>query len=555
MELDTVVCGDCLDVMADMPDNVVDTVLTDPPYGLSKEPDMAEVLSHWLAGDDYEHRGGGFMGRSWDSFTPGPSVWREVYRVMKPGGTLLAFGGTRTNDLLSIAIRLAGFRKFDEIDYYYGGGLPPQCSWVNGQGFPKSLNISVAVDKHLGKVAEREINGTYVRPDGKPRNYRQWEVDGGYEGGWNVQNRQTTSPATEAAAQWSGYGTGLKPAHEVILCFYKPCDGTYAHNALAWSVAGLWIDGGRIATGDYLGRPVGHGGIIYGNGKGYTADMTESTPHNPQGRWPANLILSHVPSSLCPDCDGDGCDICGGAGEVGGCKRVGMKMVRGSHPIGPNPGRAIFGGINGSKGKPGEGFDYADPDGYERVDDWICQPGCPVAALAAQSGERPHSWRSDEPKYYDSEGQEWFGLGNRRNVGYKDSGSAARFFYQSKASSRERNLGCQDVYWRKDKGAPIGFVRIGQDEWETLPERERARGNIHPTIKPLGIVEYLCTLTKTPMGGIVFDPFCGTGTTALAAIKTGRRWLCCDNQPDYVYLANLRVEALRREMAQMELAL
>lgn len=202
-----------------MEDNSIDTVITDPPYGLSKEPDMAEVLSHWLAGDDYSHRGGGFMGKSWDSFVPGPSVWKEVYRVMKPGACLLAFGGTRTNDLLSIAIRLAGFRKFDEIDYYYGG-LPPQIAWIYGQGFPKSYAIGKAIDKAAG--AEREVIGNRL---GQTRS-------DDYEG-WNYAKQDKplvgtkqildiTTPATEAAALWEGYGTALKPAHEIILCFYKP---------------------------------------------------------------------------------------------------------------------------------------------------------------------------------------------------------------------------------------------------------------------------------------------------------------------------------------------
>ena len=114
--------GDCLDVMAEMEADSVDTVITDPPYGLSKEPDIAEVLTHWLNGDDYEHRQKGFMGKGWDSFVPGPSIWREVYRVMKPGGMLLAFGGTRTADLLGIALRLSGFEIRDTLMWLYGSG-------------------------------------------------------------------------------------------------------------------------------------------------------------------------------------------------------------------------------------------------------------------------------------------------------------------------------------------------------------------------------------------------------------------------------------------------
>lgn len=121
-------------------DNSIDAVVTDPPYGLSKQPDMNEVLRHWLNGDDYVHTGGGFMGKTWDSFVPGPSVWKEVFRVLKPGGHLLAFFGTRTYDLGTLAIRLAGFEIRDQID------------WVYGSGFPKSLDISKAIDKVNDRV-------------------------------------------------------------------------------------------------------------------------------------------------------------------------------------------------------------------------------------------------------------------------------------------------------------------------------------------------------------------------------------------------------------------
>lgn len=126
--------GDSRTVLASYPDNHFDSIVCDPPYGLSKEPDMVEVLRHWLAGDDYEHTGGGFMGKSWDSFVPGPALWKECLRVLKPGGHMLAFFGTRTQDMGTLSIRLAGFEIRDSI------------AWVYGSGFPKSRNIGNDVD-------------------------------------------------------------------------------------------------------------------------------------------------------------------------------------------------------------------------------------------------------------------------------------------------------------------------------------------------------------------------------------------------------------------------
>ena len=114
--------GDCLEVMRGLESNSIDAVVTDPPYGLSKEPNIVEVLTNWLSGKEYTHGGGGFMGNAWDSFVPHPDVWREVCRVIKPGGYLLCFAGTRTVDLMGISIRLGGFEIRDTIHWLYGSG-------------------------------------------------------------------------------------------------------------------------------------------------------------------------------------------------------------------------------------------------------------------------------------------------------------------------------------------------------------------------------------------------------------------------------------------------
>ena len=176
--------GNCLDVLKQFPDCCVSAVVTDPPYGLSKSPNMREVLKHWLAGDDYEHSSSGFMGKNWDSFVPGPKIWEEIYRVLKPGGHVFSFSGTRTYDLMVTAMRLASLEIRDKIDYHYDEQqlmkFSGYTSFTHAQGFPKSLNISKALEK------------------------------------------QGADP--ETVKKWEGYGTCLKPAHEPIAIFTKGDD-------------------------------------------------------------------------------------------------------------------------------------------------------------------------------------------------------------------------------------------------------------------------------------------------------------------------------------------
>jgi DNA modification methylase len=140
--------GDCLDMMRVMPDNSVDSICTDPPYGLSdhKPAEVLACLTAWIAGETYVPKGKGFMGKKWDAWVPGPEIWREALRVLKPGGHILAFAGTRSMDLMCMSIRIAGFELRDSIGYAHDGGGAPLMAWVTGQGFPKSLNVSADLE-------------------------------------------------------------------------------------------------------------------------------------------------------------------------------------------------------------------------------------------------------------------------------------------------------------------------------------------------------------------------------------------------------------------------
>lgn len=277
--------GDCLNVLSTFPDNCIDSCVTDPPYGLSKEPDIREVLTKWLNGEDYEHRGGGFMGKTWDSFVPGPSVWREVYRVLKPGGHALVFAGTRTQDLMTISLRLAGFEVRDVIE------------WLYFSGFPKSMDVSKAFDKRAG--AEREVVGKGKYFNRQPNGLASCNVTGFSSeiGERHGSNGYVTAPATELARKWDGWGTALKPAHEPIILARKPLDGTVADNVERWGTGAINVDGCRIDYADDQDRKQNTEGLsrFLGTSGGWkNTSINGVTPSGKsiKGRFPANCVTT-----------------------------------------------------------------------------------------------------------------------------------------------------------------------------------------------------------------------------------------------------------------------
>lgn len=204
----TLLLGDCLDQLKTLPDNSVDSVVTDPPYGLSKEPDIAEVMRHWINGDRYEHKASGFMGKSWDSFVPGPEYWREVIRVLKPGGHAAVFAGTRTQDLMTVAMRFAGFEIRDSL------------AWNFGSGFPKSLSVHKAT---LKLTTPRYGNALCDCVDGgdevEDRN------DAGREGGENVRAPRELGAVSEGEARDSAVPLAASPGADAVLDV-QPVDDT-----------------------------------------------------------------------------------------------------------------------------------------------------------------------------------------------------------------------------------------------------------------------------------------------------------------------------------------
>ena len=255
----TLLLGNCLEKLAEMPDCSIDAIVTDPPYGLS------------------------FMGKKWDYDVPSEDIWKECLRVLKPGGHLLAFAGTRTQHRMAVRIEDAGFEIRDMI------------AWVYGSGFPKSLDVSKAIDKAAG--AERKIISETKTNSGGMAHISKTNAEHGFRpaayNGHSLDDSaknciQITAPATPEAQQWAGWGTALKPALEPITVARKPFKGTVAANVLAHGTGGLNVDGcrveGRERTEYGLANSTRSAGNTYGTPSA-TADFDAS-----KGRWPANLI-------------------------------------------------------------------------------------------------------------------------------------------------------------------------------------------------------------------------------------------------------------------------
>lgn len=221
--------GNNIEILRQYPDNHFDSVVTDPPYGLGKEPNALELIKAWATNGYMPIKGKGFMNKEWDVFVPQPLFWKEVFRVLKHGGHVVSFFGTRTYDWGVLAMRLAGFEIRDQI------------VWVQGSGMPKGENIGKAIDKMKGN--ERKIVGENPYANrGTPKSKKNVNV---------ITTEIRNQFIDIGQSEFEGFNTNLKPAIEPIVLARKPIsEKTIAKNVLCWGVGALNIDACRVKTND-----------------------------------------------------------------------------------------------------------------------------------------------------------------------------------------------------------------------------------------------------------------------------------------------------------------
>lgn len=480
--------GDCLDKLKELENNSIDSIVTDPPYGLS------------------------FMGKKWDYDVPSVEIWQECLRVLKPGGHLLAFAGSRTYHRMAVRIEDAGFDIRDQI------------MWIYGSGFPKSHNIGKSIDKMGGKtigwfgkwlrqwreenkIAQKQIAKLFPsKTGGLTGCVANWELGlsmptteqfntiienfdlpfdnieqlereiiGTKQSACfgNETDRHTIGASksvevdiTKGNSIGEGWGTALKPAHEPIVMARKPIEGTVAENTLQYGVGGLNIDATRVSVedmDDYAFNMAGNE-RVKAKEEGELTGMYEGgwkvdkTPKElPQGRWPANVILDEE------------------AGQ-------------------------ILDEQSGNKKSAKRGSKYNKPTEHTNT-------YTPVAS----------DYRDDNT--------------------YDDEGGASRFFYCPKASKRDRDHGLDKFDTKSTrKWSDSGMKTTGSGN----PRQELGK-NIHPTVKPTELMKYLIRLV-TPKAGIVLDPFMGSGSTGKAAMQEGMWFVGIEREKEYYEIAKQRIE-------------
>jgi site-specific DNA-methyltransferase (adenine-specific) len=422
----TLILGDAARYIGDLP--LLDAVVTDGPYGIS------------------------FMGKKWDYDVPKAAFWSLCAERMKPGAYLLNFASARTYHRMAVEVEDAGLEIRDQI------------LWMNGEGFPKSHDLSNAIDKHLGKQRPK------VEAQKRLGYNKLAEQHGVQTVNVKVWDKTSAQPITAEAAAWQGWGNALKPGHEPCVMARKPMQQSLAANTLQHGVGGLNIDDCRIPgeaspsvklrkhtrkTGQSPTRPGEYGATL--TNRTSAATFGKHRPAEELGRYPANVIH-------------DGSD----------------DVV------------ALFPQTRTSKG-------------------------------TKTARAKNHIYTGDFGGKADS---------TDLNPNGGDTGSAARYFYTAKASVKEREEGLDG--WQTWASAFFQTANGSSGQPSSQHKMNKARVNVHPTVKPLALMEHLCKLV-TPRGGLILDPFLGSGTTGVAAVRNGFRFVGIEIDPESFTIAAARI--------------
>lgn len=501
LPINTVLLGSCEDVLKGFPDAYFDACVTDPPYGLGTKEPTGRDIELYLQGKPLD-TGGDFMGKPWE--IPSVPTWREVYRVLKPGGYVLSFAGTRTWDIMSVGLRAAGFDNRDTISQLFSS---PCLQWIHGQGFPKSLNIA----KKLREMGDKLVK------EGAP----QEEIIKVYA----------------AAVRFDGWGTALKPAWEPILCFRRPFDAsTVPAQIILMGTGGINIDGTRVRHAspedfakhkEQVDRIKEKGGK-WGDSWKNSSDLSGASDVTLAGRWPPNAVLMHA----------------------SGCKVVGTRKVDAPVINRFTDGMKPFGD---GAGHPYETIKTGDENGEEEIPVYECIEGCPVKAIDAATPEASKffaQFTPDAPFFYT-------GKASKRE---KNKGVMHHKFHDGfvavKDDLKPEEKALLEAEWPKDYPDPTSPImeEAIQEFSEALKKlfvEVKPDDNKHPTVKPVALMRWLVKLV-TPKGGTVLDPYCGSGTTCAAAIEEDVKYVGIDKDPLFHKLAKKRVDFLLQEAEEFK---
>ena len=420
----TIYQGDSFEVLDTLEEKSIDAIVTDPPYGLTS---ITKRFGKEDSAPAKEGKDGslarsskGVMGKTWDGTGIEYNVefWKKCFKVLKPGGYLLSFGGTRTFHRIACAIEEAGFEIRDTL------------MWLYGSGFPKSQNVGLAIDKKNGV---KSVDTGIESPNAGPNCTKENTL---YESG-TVEKKFTIK---QAQNEYAGYGTCLKPAYEPIIMARKPVEGTVADNMLKYGVGGINIDECRVGNDLIKGGTapkMGTGDLGICNFKNRNAERIYYPEH--LGRFPANVIT-------------DGSD-----------------EVKANMPYTKSTGQTSY--LPNFKDSKGSHLSFGQNDK-------------PLSRIASNT------------------------------IYANDEGSACRYFYCAKASKKDRDEGLEEFTLSKTTD---GCIRNNQETARKFGANSSLRHNIHPTVKPTELMQYLIRLV-VPRGGCVLDPFCGSGSTGKACM-------------------------------------